>query len=93
MKKELNNLFKNMSKDNLMDFFEECGIKVECVELGKGGFFVDNKEINDNQICNQDLKKNIYNRISAKRKYKIKDRCVSSVENEFVMNERSRRAA
>lgn len=41
MEKELENIFIDMSKEELLNFFTDCGIEVEEVECGKGGFYID----------------------------------------------------
>lgn len=48
MNKDLSNIFNEMSKDDLMNFFKECGLEVEDVEPGQGGFYVDGKNIDIN---------------------------------------------
>lgn len=55
MNKDLSNIFNEMNKDDLMDFFKECGLEVESVEPGKGGFYLDGKSVEINQYSSFEI--------------------------------------
>ncbi len=71
MNKDLNNIFNDMSKNDLMDFFKECGLEVENVEEGKGGFYLEGKsiDINEYSSLNPTIKINMIERYTINHFY------------------------
>lgn len=48
MKKELENMFIDMSKEDLLSFFSDCGVEVEEVNCGEGGFYLEGEKLDCN---------------------------------------------
>lgn len=95
MNKDLTNMFNDMSKEDLFEFLKECGMEIETVEAGKGGFYLDNVELQNSEIYQTCISENIYNRIKSNSRnvYVRSNRYKKSTKDEFYINRTSRRAA
>ncbi|WP_455797282.1 hypothetical protein [Clostridium butyricum] len=54
----MDNVFKNMTKEELKSFFNDCGVEVEITDEGKGGLFVEGKQISVEDFIN-DIKNDL----------------------------------
>ncbi|EJP6473790.1 hypothetical protein NHI66_003161 [Clostridium botulinum] len=88
MKKELENMFTDMSKEDLLNFFNDCDIEVEEVNSGEGGFYLDDKKIGY-PFCSSRINKmiNYVDNISSNVGFNSKlYKCINSMKNTKKIN-------